>query len=89
MTDQLRDWILQRAAHIGGTQVNKDGFNFMKNERVLRKNKKARRAERSLAYVLHRRVLGKVHKYRELRPTHTDDTAVWLAPHFVHISADI
>lgn len=71
LTSQLRDWFLQRAAHNGGAQVNEDGFNLMKNERMLRNNKIERRAIRSLAYVLHRRVLDKVHKYRALRPTQT------------------
>lgn len=81
MTDKLRAWLCQRFSRIGGTQVNEDGFSLMKHERMLLKDKKERRAARSLAYVLHRRVLGKVHKYAELKPAQT------AAPRGLHLSS--
>jgi hypothetical protein len=43
-----------------------DGFNHMKNDKVMLKNRKMKRPERALATVLHRQALSKVHHYDEV-----------------------
>lgn len=68
VSEPLRGHLQHRFRRLVSTTCIEDGFNHMKTDQVLCKRKKSARPERSLAYVLHRKVLSGRHSWGELQP---------------------
>ena len=68
ITDSIKAHLTQRFSKVTSTQVVEDSFNYTKNDAQLLRRKRLGRPEKAAAVLMSRRILSKVHHYKEVVP---------------------